>query len=142
MGGRASGPGASASNFRTSINDTLYKNRGFVESSIYSSRLDFKQPSRIFGDSLLSTPIQRNCVIMTDSMSEQSSFASDQSRELGISDDDRSPSPPKPIRPRPSRQRTVPAKFREAELDVRLEEVNLDMTSKFHIKSHVFYFSR
>ena len=72
-------------------------------------------------------------MIMVDSMSEQSSFASDQSRDLGISEDDeRSPSPPKPSRPRPSRQRTVPAKFREAALEVRLEEINLDMTSEFH----------
>ena len=68
-------------------------------------------------------------------MSEQSSLASDQSQEeLSINEDaidEQSPSPPKRSRVRPSRHRTVPAKFREAALDVRLEEINLDMTSEF-----------
>ena len=75
--------------------------------------------------------LQLNGVVMSDSMSEQSSFASDGSRDLSISEnEEQSPSPPKPTRPRPSRQRTLPAKLREAELDVRSEEITLDMTSK------------
>lgn len=63
-------------------------------------------------------------------MSEQSSFASDGSRDLSISEnEDHSPSPPKPTRQRPSRQRTLPAKLKDSQLDVRFEEITLDMTS-------------
>lgn len=70
------------------------------------------------------------------SISEQSSFASDHDNGISDLDDDRrspSLSPPKSSSQRPPRQRTVPAKFREAEVRLHtLEEVQLDMRSELY----------
>lgn len=75
---------------------------------------------------------------MSDSISEQSSFASEGVTEasFGELDESRSPSvilsPLKASRQRPSRQHTLPAKLREAEAAVDdLDEIRLDMTSEF-----------
>ena len=74
--------------------------------------------------------------IMSESISDQSSFASEGETEasFGELNKSRSPSisPPKASRQRPSRQWTVPAKLRESEATVEdLEETTLDMTSEF-----------
>ena len=61
---------------------------------------------------------------------EQSSFQSDQSRELSLSEIDELSSP-QHSRLRPSRQKSVPARFLEAVAHDSLDEVNLDITSEF-----------
>ena len=71
------------------------------------------------------------------SISDQSSFASDRDGAISDLDDDQQSvtfSPAKSSSQRPSRQRMVPAKFREAEFGLRtLEEVQLDMTSELQV---------